>query len=51
MGRAETTDELSELVRKRLNRHTPYWADEVLTFLVMSRNGASRVDFMAFCPD
>lgn len=51
MGRTETTDELSELVRKRLNRHTPYWADEVLTFPVMSRNGAPRVDFMALCPD
>lgn len=50
MGRTSTTAELSELIRKRLNRRTPYWADEVLTFPVASRNAAPRVDFMAFYP-
>lgn len=50
MGRPDTTTELSELVRKRLNRLTPYWADEVLAFPTASRNAAPRVDFMAFRP-
>lgn len=50
MGRTDVTEELSALVRKRLNRRTPYWADEVLAFPAASRNAAPRVDFMAFLP-
>lgn len=51
VSRPEITEQLSNLVKKRLSNKTPYWADEVYTEPTMSTQSVSRVDFMAFYPN
>lgn len=50
-SRTDITEQLSNLVRKRVSRRTPYWADEVYTEPTMFTQSVPRVDFMAFYPD
>lgn len=50
-SRTDITEQLSNLVRKRVSRRTPYWADEVYTEPTIFTQSVPRVDFMAFYPD
>lgn len=50
-SRTDITEQLSNLVRKRVNSRTPYWADEVYTEPAMFTQSVPRVDFMAFYPN
>lgn len=49
--RTDITEQLSNLVRKRVSSRTPYWADEVYTEPTIFTQSVPRVDFMAFYPD
>lgn len=48
MSRSDTTDELSDMVRRKLRNLTPYWASEVRVDGDFHDSGI--VDFMAFRP-
>lgn len=48
MSRSDTTDGLSDMVRRKLRNITPYWASEVMVDGGLHNSGI--VDFMAFRP-